>query len=105
MTFLYDNKAIEMVSYINSSIYFKLKVPYSMAVIKKLSKDFESYITLIEKEFGGKIFWTFNYLVKFTPKDKPQQIGIVGQANKTFYEKFNDKLILLINILILRKNP
>lgn len=105
VTFLYDNKAIEMESFINTSIHFKMKAPYSIKTLTKLNTDFESFITPFEREKRGKVYWIFNYLVKFTPKDKPEQIGMIGKGNKSFNDRFQEKLLIFINKLLLRHRP
>ena len=92
--FLIGQNAQDIEAYTNSSIYFKLDGEYSKEVFQKLNTDFAIYINRLEKKFEGKIFWVFNYLVKFTTT--PQEIGMVGRGNQSFYDRFKilrDKLI------------
>ena len=93
--FLHTNKATHIEAYVNSSIYFQMDGVYSTNHLRMLNTGFEQCFASLEKETGGKIFWTFNYLLTF---DGPK-VGAIGRGNKIFYNKFGKAVEDIISLL------
>ncbi|MES2395480.1 MAG: hypothetical protein V4549_05735 [Bacteroidota bacterium] len=88
--FLIKKGAKDIAVYVNSSIYFKLPGTYSKVALRILNDEFEIHIAKFESKHKGKIFWIFNYILKYGKVN--QTFGIAGRGNKTFYDNFIENL-------------
>ncbi|MCD6068210.1 MAG: hypothetical protein K0S33_3036 [Bacteroidetes bacterium] len=89
----YEVKVTQIEGHLNSSLYFKVNNPFTDVMLRKLATDFEEFISELETEFDGRIFWLFNTVAQIKIDD-PQSIraAIVGKGNQTLRDELQEQI-------------
>lgn len=80
----YEVKVEHVQAHMNSSLYFRVDNPFSDTMLRKLAADFEAFISQLENEFEGRVFWLINTVAQLK-LDEPRSVraATLGKGNKT----------------------
>ena len=89
----YEVKVGHIQAHMNSSLYFRVNTPFTDIMLRKLADDFEEFISQLEKEFKGRIFWLFNTVAQLK-LDEPQSVraAMLGKGNKTVHDEVEKEI-------------
>lgn len=89
----YEVKVDHIQAHMNSSLYFRVDNPFSDIMLRKLAGDFETFISQLEKEFKGRVFWLINTVAQLK-LDEPRSVraAILGKGNKTLSAEVQEEI-------------
>ncbi len=89
----YEVKVSNIQAHMNSSLYFRVNTPFTDTMLRKLSADFEGFVSQLEKEFKGRVFWLINTVAQLKiDEGQTVRAAIVGKGNKTVYTEVAEEI-------------
>jgi len=89
----YEVKVDHLQAHMNSSLYFRVNTPFTDVMLRKLAADLEGFISKLEKEFKGRVFWLINTVAQLKiDEGQTVRAAMLGKGNKTVYNEVAEEI-------------